>query len=170
MDPLKRYLRPPSVLGWRFCLLIAAVCVATGWIAHRVVQAQAAADRGEARAHRTRAQMVRQAMPEQEKVEPAVAKRWAALQAERDFSWGDVFAAVEKAGSDDIELLAFEPDKPNHTIVLKGAARDQKALLVYLDALAQQPMLRNAHLTRQNSNKRERGEAIFFEVKAALLK
>lgn len=170
MDPLKHHLRPPSVLGWRFWLLIVAVCAATGWIAHRAVHTQAAADRTEARVLRTRAELTRQVVREQRKAEPAIAKRWAALVAERDFSWGDVFAAVESAGSDDIELHAFEPDKPSHVIAIKGAARDQRALLVYLQALAQQPMFRNVHLTHQSTNKREKGEAVSFEVKAALSK
>lgn len=168
MHSLKHYLRPPPALDWRYWLLIAAMCAGTGWIAHRALLAHDASERSEARALRTAALQARQAAPAAKKLEPALAKRWAALQAERDFSWGDMFAAVEKAGSDDIELLAFEPDKPNHTIVMKGSARDQKALLSYLDALAQQPTLRNVHLTHQQSAKRERIETIMFEVKAAI--
>lgn len=95
-------------------------------------------------------------------------KKWTTLRAEREFSWPEVFAAVEKAGSPDIELLAFKPDKGNRTVLLGGEARDQKALLGFLDALAGQSNLKNVHLTLQQRKKRERLETVVFEIKAQI--
>jgi len=168
MDPMKYYLRPPTVVGLRYWLVLGAFGVLTGCLAAHAVRTDSAADRAESRVARAVAAQARQVTPVPKAIEPAVLKRWASLQVEREFSWGDVFAAVEKASSDDVELLAFEPDKANRTIQLKGEAHDQKALLAFIDALAQQPNLRNVHLTFQQRHKRDRVDTIMFELKAVI--
>ena len=96
-------------------------------------------------------------------------KRWAALKLERDFPWEKVFQAVEKVSSTNIELLEFQPDKSNRRIVLRGEARDLKALTAYLEALAAQAALTNVHLTHQQDLVRDRLETVSFEIKATLV-
>jgi len=170
MDRMEHYLRPPGIVGRPYLLALLALCALTGWVAFQAVQKGRAAERAEMRLTKAQAARASQVLPPPKQVEPAVLKRWAALQAERDFSWGDVFTAVEKAGSEDVELLAFEPDKVSRTIQLRGEAHDQKALLTFIEALAKQPNLKNVHLTRQQLNRRDRLETIRFEIKAAILR
>jgi Tfp pilus assembly protein PilN len=168
MDQMKRILRPPAITGRRYWLAVFVLCALTGWVALLALRADKAAGRVAQRVVQVQAAQAKQVVPVAVPIEPAVLKRWKALQAERDFSWGDVFAAVEKAGSEDVELLAFEPDKANRTIQLRGEARDQKALLAFVEALAQQPTLKNVHLIKQQRNKRDSVETLVFEVKAAI--
>lgn len=168
MDQLNHYLRPPTrtlrALVGSAAVFGLLACV----LAFYAVRMRAVAVAAEGRSDRLSA--LQTVKPAEKKTQGAVEeqKKWASLQAERDFSWAAVFAAVEKAGSADIELLAFKPDKGNRTVLLGGEARDQKALLAFLDALAGQANLRNVHLTLQQRKKRERIETVVFEIRAGI--
>jgi hypothetical protein len=166
MDPMNHYLRPPAKVGRSYWLALLAVCVLSALIALDAIHKARGAELAEARLARLSATQGSQTISVPKPTEPAVLKRWKSLQAERDFSWGDVFLAVEKASADEVELLAFEPDKANRTIQLRGEAHDQKALLEFIAALAHQPALKNVHLTRQQKSKRDRVDTMLFEVKA----
>jgi len=95
-------------------------------------------------------------------------KRWNALKAERSFNWEPVFVAVERAGNADIELLAFQPDKPARQLVLRGEAKDGLAVVEFIERLGRQKILTDVHLTRQKNIQRVRMTTIAFEIKAAL--
>lgn len=166
MDQLSHYLRPPTrilrtlVLAIAVAgLLAAGLCLQASKIRMTAADAELRVDQLSAlQAVKPVAKKSQGALEEQ--------KKWAALGAERDFAWPEVFAAVEKAGSADIELLAFKPEKGTRMVLLGGEARDRKALMGFLDALAEQPTLKNVHLTLQQRKKRERLETVVFEIRA----
>lgn len=95
-------------------------------------------------------------------------KRWALLQAERNFSWVPLLAAIEKASDKNIELLEFHPDKSSRLILLRGESNSQKALISFIEKLENQEILKNVHLTHQEHILRERLETVGFEIKAFL--
>ncbi len=107
--------------------------------------------------------------PTASRLEQEALKRWAQLKIEREFPWPPVFLAVERVASPDIELLEFKPDKINRRIALRGEARNRKALIVYLGALAAQTGLSNVYLTHQQTVARDTLETIAFEIKATLV-
>lgn len=168
MDQMNHFLRPPALAGRRYWLVVFVLFALTCWLALMALRADNAADRAGQRLAQLHAAQAKRVVPVAVPIEPAMLKRWKALQAERDFSWGDVFAAVEKAGNEDVELLSFEPDKANRSIQLRGEARDQKALLAFVEVLAQQPNLTKVHLIKQQRNKRDHVETLVFEVKAVI--
>ncbi|HEY9102946.1 PilN domain-containing protein [Chitinimonas sp.] len=96
------------------------------------------------------------------------AKHWDAIQSERRFPWPNLLQAIEQTASKDIELLEFVPDKSGRQLVLKGEAKDQKALVVYLEALNEQPELHVVHLAHQQTLVRDRLETVEFEIRAKL--
>lgn len=166
MDQLSHYLRPPTRILRTLVIAIAVAGLLAAGLCFQALKMRTAAADAELRADQLSA--LRTVKPVAKKSQGAIEeqKRWAALGLERDFSWPEVFAAVEKAGSEEIELLAFKPDKGNRLVLLGGEARDQKALMGFLDALAEQPTLRNVHLTLQQRKKRERLETVVFEIRA----
>ena len=95
-------------------------------------------------------------------------KQWVQLKLERDFPWDNVFHAIERTASPDIELLEFHPDKPNRVIVLRGEAKHVDGLLAYLDNLTVKTGWADVHLTHQEKVKHGALETISFEVKAIL--
>jgi hypothetical protein len=95
-------------------------------------------------------------------------KQWAQLKLERDFPWDNVFHAIERTASPDIELLEFHPDKPNRVIVLRGEVKNIDALIAYLDSLTVKTGWAGVHLTHQEKVKHGALETISFEVKATL--
>jgi hypothetical protein len=168
MDALSHFLRPPTrtLRGLLVGIAVAGtLAAALGW---QAVALRAAADEAELRADRMSAVLAVKPVEKKSHGLAEEQKKWAALKAEREFSWAEIFASVEKAGSADIELLAFKPDKGNRTVLLGGEARDQAALMVFLDTLAGQANLRNVHLTHQQRKKRERLETVVFEIKAKI--
>lgn len=65
-----------------------------------------------------------------------------------------MFAAVERAGNADIELLAFQPDKAGLRIILRGEGKDGLAVVEFIERLGAQKALKEVHLTRQKSARR----------------
>lgn len=168
MDKLNHYLRPPTRTLRMLLISAAVVGTLAAVLGFYALKMRASAIDAEERGERLGA--LQAAKPVEKKSQGAleVQKKWASLRVERDFSWAEVFAAVEKAGRPDIELLAFKPDKANRTVLLSGEARDQKALMGFLDALAGRPNLKNVHLTLQQRKKRERLETVVFEIRAGI--
>lgn len=162
------YLRPP-VRGrhWLWVASVALLLIAV-WLGVETVKCFDLADEAERRSELLSAKQLTRPVPKKSKGALEEQRHWAELKRERQFSWSSLFVAVEQAGSEDIELLAVVPDKANSSVKLNGEARDQAALMVFLNALAEQSVLKNVHLTHQQTKKRERLESIVFEVKAAV--
>jgi hypothetical protein len=168
MDQLNHYLRPPTRTLPRLVASIAAMGLLAGIMCFAALKLRTTAARTELRSEQlSAAQVVR---PEEKKSHGVLEeqRRWAVLKAERDFSWAEIFSAVEKAGNADIELLEFKPDKGNRRVLLGGEARDQQSLMVFLDALAEQANFKNVHLTHQQRKKRDRIETVSFEIRASI--
>lgn len=168
MADLSRYLRPgPQSSRWMGALAAMFVLLAA-WLGLQAYQLHAQAADIQSRIDRLRERQAAQA-----KIKPSVKeiddqKKWMTLKQEQDFPWQSIFKAVERASSKDIELLEFQPDKRNRIIVLRGEARDQAALVAYLDRLTMQAGLRGVHLLHQQNVTRERLETVSFEMKASL--
>lgn len=168
MDAMTKYLRPPQRMGgavWLFAVLTLGVAC---WLCLEVGTTYGSADEAEARALRIAGAQALRPEPKKSRKVMEEQRRWAALKLERDFDWGPVFAAVEEAGSPDIELLAFEPDKGNRSIKLSGEARNHKAMMEFIDALAGQVLMKHVHLTKQQRKKRDRLETTVFELRATI--
>ena len=168
METMTRYLRPrfrrmPLLLA---CAAgVTALWVGLAVLAYQRHELRAAAER---ELGTLRAANVEKPLPAPSKVETETAKRWAVLLAEREFRWAPLWTALENAASPDIELLEFQPDKPNRRVLLRGEARDEAALQAFLASLSEQRILRQVHLTHEKVRRREQMSTIAFEIKAGI--
>jgi len=165
---LSRYLKPRPRNGWQLWLLAVALVIASCWIAFLAFQEYQQTKRIEARIDKLNASQAKIVIPKLSKEEEADAKKWAELKIERSFAWEPLFNAVERSASTEIELLEFQPDKSSHTVSLSGEAKNHKALLSFLTALAAQSSLENVYLAHQQLVVRDRLETVSFEIKATL--
>jgi hypothetical protein len=168
MNALNLYLRPAQshsrwLYGCAFLLILAGAGL--GWT---TLAEYRLAEHAQERNGKLAASLGAQKVPTMGRVEQENMKRWGQLKMERDFPWEQVFRAVEKSASTDIELLEFKPDKMNRAIGLSGEARNRKALLTYLEQLSKQTALTGVYLTHQQTVQRENLETISFEIKATL--
>jgi hypothetical protein len=165
---MRDYLRPQARYAWgayAVAALLTCAAILMGWQAQRLYTEEASLSQGVAKIKSERAVVP---LPPPSKSETEQRKRWSELQAERDFAWLPLFAALERAGNPDIELLEFHPDKSNGSVLLRGEAKDEAALLDFIEALALNPVFRNVYLSRQKIRKRDRLVTVAFELKAGL--
>ncbi|MYM27959.1 hypothetical protein GTP58_06455 [Duganella sp. CY15W] len=165
---LSAYLRPPTRAGL-WMLVVAVLLCAVAAVAFWQVFAL---DRDDVEVRRQVATLrlatqVKPA-PTLSKVEIDQNKRWTELQTERGFAWAPLFNALEAAGNADIELLELHPDKPSASVILRGEAKDEAALLEFMERLARSPALQQVYLSHRKSRKRDRLVTIAFELKAKL--
>lgn len=168
MEDLTRYLRPRPRFTWPIpvCAIV-MLALAVGILSlalgqHHVQQAL------DSQIAHLRAQQVVKPEPVVSKVELEDQKRWTAFKLERDFTWTPIFAGLQAAGNPDIELLEFQPDKASRRIQLRGEAKDEKALIAFIESLAGQPQFQNVYLSHRKNNTRGRLTTILFELKAAI--
>jgi Tfp pilus assembly protein PilN len=167
-DRYPQYLMPRRRHVWRWwglLVLLLAAIVGLGW---RAWQDYAQTARLKARLERLQDTQAKLHPPPPDKLADETAKKWAALQAERGFAWEPLFRAVERSTGPGVELLEFQPDKATRTVSLSGEAKDQRALIAFLNALAAQSILRNVYLAHQQVVAHDRLETISFEIKATL--
>lgn len=165
---LANYLRPRAQSSrWVSASIVALIAVGT-CLCIQAYRLHQVAEQATVRNNKALAAQAVAVVPIPSRVAQETLKRWAALKVERSFPWPALFLAVERAANVNIELLEFQPDKQNRRIVLRGEARDIKALIVYLDALAAQAVLSNVHLVHQDAIVRDRLETVAFEIKAGL--
>ncbi|WP_426323377.1 hypothetical protein [Pseudoduganella sp. R-43] len=168
MERMMNYLKPEPRHTSRLVLICVALTVVSIWLGliARSEHGKAATWNAQEKALRT-ANRPKPAPP-LSKTQVEDLKRWNALKAERGFNWEPIFVAVERAGNADIELLAFQPDKPARQLVLRGEAKDGLAVVEFIERLGRQRILMNVHLTRQKNMQRVRMSTISFEIKATL--
>jgi hypothetical protein len=77
--------------------------------------------------------------------------------------WGNLFGALEAAASDQVALLAIEPDPKAGTVVISGDSKDYLAALTYVLNLSKVPALSRVELVRHEA----KGNAVQFAVSAA---
>ena len=62
--------------------------------------------------------------------------------------WGDVFNALETAASDDLALLAIEPDAKKRQLKITAEAKNKDILFSYLEKLEASDELANVYLLK----------------------
>jgi hypothetical protein len=167
-DDLSNYLRPK---GRHTATLAAVALLLTALAVWLGTQAYAAYGRTvvlKQRAAVLRATSQRPPAPPPSRADLDTQKRWAALRAERAFSWTPVLAAVERAGDENIERLGFQPDKAARQVILRGEGRDKLAVVEFLERLSAQPALSGVHLTHQKNTARGTLVTVAFEIKATI--
>jgi hypothetical protein len=168
MTKMHNYLRPRP----RFVALLTggalALCVLAVYVAAMAVGQHTQAGAVALQAERLRAAQVVKPAPLPSKGEVEAQKRWAVFKAERDFSWAPLFNALQVAGNPNIELLEFQPDKAGSRIMLRGEAKDEEALISFMETLAGQPLFQNVHLSHRKTKRRDRLVTVAFEIKAAM--
>jgi hypothetical protein len=168
MEPLEHYLRPPPRhTGW-LLLFIFLLLAGAAWVGMLAEQQNRVVQRLNRQHADLLALQASRAVPAPSHQQVEEQKKWAQLRTERDFPWDNVFHAIEKVATPDIELLEFRPDKLNGQIVLKGEARNLKSLLDYLQALSDKSGWSEVHLAHQQTVQRGALETISFEIKATL--
>jgi Tfp pilus assembly protein PilN len=81
--------------------------------------------------------------------------------------WVDLLRAIESAPQDAVALLAFEPSAAKQTVRLKAEARDNAAMLAYLEALQHDPRLASVVLISHQLQQQAPGTPVRFQVQAS---
>lgn len=92
----------------------------------------------------------------------------AAAQAAGDIRrpWGELFAAVEAAQTDDVALLSFNPDAARGAVRITGEARRREAVLAYMDRLGQGRVLSNVVLVEDQVQQQDPERPVRFTLTA----
>jgi hypothetical protein len=77
--------------------------------------------------------------------------------------WDELFTALEGAASDQVALLAIEPDPRNGTVVISGDSKDYLAALTYVLNLSRAETLSRVQLVRHEAKQ----NAVGFSVSAS---
>lgn len=168
MDRLIDYVKPAPQHSAKRIALVVAILGASFWLAFlaRLESRNTIAVGKQYEVLRT--ESMPKALPKLSKTQTEDLNRWAALKAERSFSWEPVLVAVERAGNSNIELLAFQPDKAAHMLTLRGEGKDELAIVEFIERLGRQRILRDVHLARQKKMQRAAMTSISFEIKAMI--
>ena len=81
--------------------------------------------------------------------------------------WAKLFAALEAAGSDQVALLAIEPDSKSGTIKISGDSKDYLAALGYVLTLSQNEALSHVQLVRHEVRQNDPQHPVSFSISAA---
>jgi hypothetical protein len=168
MDNPQAYLRPPRSVAWQIWMICAVAVAASAWLGLQAYLLLDYVDTRSAANLRAAARSTVRPQPKPNRAEQDAARLWAELEAERDFPWSHIFKMVEQSDSTEIALLGLTPDKRHRTVMLRGQALTQKALLAYLKALGEQPMLSQVYLVHQQAMNQNQLETIAFEIKIRL--
>jgi len=77
--------------------------------------------------------------------------------------WEGLFTALESAATDQVALLAIEPDPKAGTVLITGDGKDYLSALSYVLNLGQTPALNRVQLVRHDA----KANAVTFTVSAA---
>jgi Tfp pilus assembly protein PilN len=80
--------------------------------------------------------------------------------------WSALFKSLESVNIANVQLLALEPSARQHALHLSAVAFDNESMMHYVDALAQQKILKNVVLQSQESTDISGQKAILFQVGA----
>lgn len=80
--------------------------------------------------------------------------------------WSNIFRALESARSDDVALLAIEPDAASGALNISGEAKSYPAALTYVAWLAHEKTLRDVRLTKHEIRQGEPRRPVSFTVSA----
>ena len=80
--------------------------------------------------------------------------------------WDKLFGALESASSEQVALLAIEPDPKTGTVLISGDSKDYLAALTYVLNLSQADALSRVHLARHETRS-DATRTVGFSVSAA---
>jgi hypothetical protein len=140
--------------GW---VLLALALGVTGDMAYRFTELKASLDRNE--------QVVARAQPRRGAPQVGADELAAARDtvARLGLPWARLFGALEGAASEDVALLAIEPDPKNGTVKISGDSKDYLAALTYVMNLSRSDALSHVQLVRHEA----RQDAVSFQISAA---
>jgi len=81
--------------------------------------------------------------------------------------WDGLFSALESAASDQVALLAIEPDPRSGTVVISGTSKDYLAALTYVLNLRRDEKLGRVQLVRHEVKQNEPQRPVAFAVSAS---
>ena len=81
--------------------------------------------------------------------------------------WTRLFAALESAATDQVALLAIEPDMKTGTVKISGDSKDYLAVLGYVLNLSQADALSNVQLVRHEVKQDDPQRPVAFSISAA---
>jgi Tfp pilus assembly protein PilN len=81
--------------------------------------------------------------------------------------WDGLFSALESAASDQVALLAIEPDARSGTVVISGTSKDYLAALTYVLNLSRDEKLGRVQLVRHEVKQNEPQRPVVFAVSAS---
>ncbi|USX11874.1 PilN domain-containing protein [Oxalobacteraceae bacterium OTU3CAMAD1] len=168
MSDLASHLRPPLRGHLRPWLAALGLVAVAGWMAMQALAEHDAASKTEQAYIRLQTANKSKTVPKVDRAKGEKLKRWDELRKERAFAWTPIFQAVERSASEGIELLEFRPEKTTGYLALRGEARDQAALVDFLNNIALQAPFEHSHLTYQALRSRGQLQTIEFEIRASL--
>ena len=81
--------------------------------------------------------------------------------------WPGLFGALESAASDDVALLAIEPDPRSGKVTISGDSKDYLAALTYVLNLSRSAALSGVELVRHEVKQNDPRHPVTFSVSAA---
>jgi len=81
--------------------------------------------------------------------------------------WTKLFAALESAATDQVALLAIEPDTKTGTVKISGDSKDYLAALGYVLNLSQAEALSHVQLVRHEVKQNDPQRPVAFSISAA---
>ena len=146
---------------WAGRVLLAVALGVAGDMAFTFAQLQRAVKANEA--------VVARAQPR--KATPAVSNDELALARDTverlGLPWTKLFAALESAATDQVALLAIEPDTKTGTVKISGDSKDYLAALGYVLNLSQAETLSNVQLVRHEVKQNDPQRPVAFSISAA---
>lgn len=80
--------------------------------------------------------------------------------------WNALFGALEGAASDQVALLAIEPDPKAGTVTISGDSKDYLAALTYVLELRRAPALSRVELVRHELKSKDPQRPVSFSISA----
>jgi hypothetical protein len=80
--------------------------------------------------------------------------------------WDKLFGALESAASENVALLAIEPDPRAGTVTISGDSKDYLAVLTYVLNLSRVPSLSHVQLARHEVKQNDPQKTVGFAVSA----
>lgn len=146
---------------WAGALLLAVAAAVAGDAAWSYVHARRTIAQAELLIARSHARAAPRAVPPEE------------LAAARDtvqrlaLPWPGLFGAIESAASDDVALLAIEPDPRAGKVTISGDSKDYLAALTYVLNLSRAEVLSGVELVRHEVKQNDPRHPVAFSVSAS---
>jgi hypothetical protein len=144
---------------WAGPLLLAIALGVAGDMGWRYVQLERSVKDAEAQVARARPRHVASASTEEIAQARETVERLG-------LPWAKLFAALEGAASDQVALLAIEPDAKSGKVLISGDSRDYLAALSYVLNLSKTSGLAGVQLVRHEVKKNDPQHAVSFQVSA----